>query len=74
MKLGVEGRLKWLMEYTMVTESIRIDGGDNLSRGCLLSAYFCILFRPPMTYINRKKALVFHEFYHVSVIISVCVN
>lgn len=74
MKLGTEGRSKWLMEYTTATETTRIDGGDNKPRACLLSAYFYILFRFPMTYINRNKALVVHEVYHVVVIISVCVN
>jgi hypothetical protein len=29
MKVRVDGRLKWLMEYIMATESGRIDGGDN---------------------------------------------
>jgi len=29
MKLDVEGRLKWLVEYIMATESSRIDGGDD---------------------------------------------
>lgn len=74
MKLGTEGRLKWLMEYTMATESTRMYDGDNKPRVCLLSAYFYIIFRFPVTYINRNKALVVQEFYHVAVIISVCVN
>jgi hypothetical protein len=62
------------MEYTMATESSRIDGGDNEPRGCLLSANLYILFLLPVNYINRNKALVFHEFYYVVVIISVCVK
>jgi hypothetical protein len=55
MKFSVEGRLKWLVEYTMATECSRIDGGDNKPRGCLLSANYYILVLPPVTYINQTK-------------------
>ena len=48
MTLSFEGKLKWLLEYAMALESSRIDCGDNQPRGCLLSAYFYNLFRPPL--------------------------
>jgi hypothetical protein len=50
MKLGFEVILKSLVEYTLATESSRMDGGDNDARGCLLSACSYFLFRPRVTY------------------------
>jgi hypothetical protein len=44
--------------YTEATERSPVDGGDNGALGFLFSAYRCILFKLPLTFVKESKMLV----------------